>query len=199
MPGQPMIWVPTPCSHMRAGVLCLMENLVGLLCRMASKNLRQMFAMECQYSSFHQNAKNVTCREKEMAWFGGVLPSDKVRQNDWVPNLVSLGMESVFEPTREPYLSLVTYFVGPYLLQYLTTSSVQMWRENAWEISSHVMMSGRQRVDTRPVVIINKLCIDQSRVSQVFWHWMWQHRVYETFFPIDNYCMVKQWYPPNPW
>ena len=45
---------------------------------------------------------------------------------------------------------------GLYLLQYLTAFSVQKWREKVWEISSHAM-SGRQRVDTRVVVIINKL------------------------------------------
>ena len=35
-------------SHTRAEVLCLMKNLVALLCRMASKKWQPMFAMECQ-------------------------------------------------------------------------------------------------------------------------------------------------------
>ena len=55
-----------------------------------------------------------------------------------------------FTPGTEPQpRSLVP---GLYLLQYLITSSVQKWREMVWEVSSHAM-SGRQRVDTRVVVI----------------------------------------------
>ena len=50
-------------SHTRAEVLFLM-NLVALLCRMASKKWQPMFAMECQYSSFHQNANNVKMSTK---------------------------------------------------------------------------------------------------------------------------------------
>jgi len=43
-------------------------------------------------------------------------------------------------------------------LQYVITCSMQIQKGKAWEIWSHVVMSGRQRVDTRGVVIIPVSC-----------------------------------------
>ena len=63
----------------------------------------------------------------------------------------------------------VVSFPGLLWLQFLIAYSMQKWREKAWEISSHAMTSGTQRVDRRGqclTVVIHKSCIDQP---QVYW------------------------------
>ena len=59
---------------------------------------------------------------------------------------------------------IVVSFPGLLWLQFLIAYSMQKWREKAWEISSHAMTSGTQRVDRRGqclIVVIHKSCIDQ--------------------------------------
>ena len=50
--------------------------------------------------------------------------------------------------TCEQGIDNLASFPGHSHLQYLIACSMQIWRGKAWEIWSHAMTSGRQRVDT---------------------------------------------------